>query len=185
MAKAKTQTADPPYAKVGRPQVPPQVRLKERQQLSSLEPRGRTFDEVAQLLDLDGLTDGRIRFRCGASGSRAHCTSAQHARRGWRATLRASPWCRCTLESGDDVVILEGEAVEVSDQSTLKKLDAASRANYKMPLMLAPGSVLYCVRPKIALAWTEKKSFPMRRAGNSAQVDVALWERIFEPSRRV
>ena len=55
------------------------------------------------------------------------------------------------------MVILEGEAVEVSDQSTLKKLDAASRANYKMPLMLAPGSVLYCVRPKIALAWTEKK----------------------------
>jgi len=94
------------------------------------------------LLDLDGLTDGRIRFRCGASGSRAHCTSAQHAGRGWRATLRASPWCRCTLESGDDVVILEGEAVEVSDQSTLKKLDAASRANYKMPLMLVPGSVL-------------------------------------------
>ena len=40
------------------------------------------------------------------------------------------------------MVILEGEAVEVSDQSTLKKLDAASRANYKMPLMLVPGSVL-------------------------------------------
>jgi len=66
------------------------------------------------------------------------------------------------LESGDDVVILEGRAAEVdlTDEPTFKKLDAASRAKYKMPLMTVPGeSVVYCVRPHVVLAWTEK-DFP-------------------------
>src|SRR5690348_16541911 len=66
------------------------------------------------------------------------------------------------LESGDDVVILEGRAAEVdlTDEPTFKKLDAASRAKYKIPLMTVPGeSVVYCVRPHVVLAWTEK-DFP-------------------------
>lgn len=65
------------------------------------------------------------------------------------------------LESGDDVVILEGSAVEVdlADKSTIRKLDAASRAKYKMPLMVVPESVYYSVRPRTVLAWTEK-DFP-------------------------
>src|SRR6201993_3883735 len=44
------------------------------------------------------------------------------------------------LDSGEDVVILEGAAVEVdlTDKPTFKKLDAASRAKYKMPLMVVP-----------------------------------------------
>jgi hypothetical protein len=66
------------------------------------------------------------------------------------------------LESGDDVVILEGNAVEVdlNDAATFRKLDAASRAKYKMPLMIIPGeSVLYSVYPRTVLAWTEK-DFP-------------------------
>lgn len=64
------------------------------------------------------------------------------------------------LESGDDVVILEGSAVEVSDKATLKKLNALSRKKYKMPLTTIPGeTVLYCVRPCVVLAWTEK-DFP-------------------------
>jgi hypothetical protein len=65
------------------------------------------------------------------------------------------------LDSGDDVVILEGAAVEVdlTDKPTFKKLDAASRAKYKMPLMVVPESVLYSVRPRVVLAWTEK-DFP-------------------------
>jgi nitroimidazol reductase NimA-like FMN-containing flavoprotein (pyridoxamine 5'-phosphate oxidase superfamily) len=63
------------------------------------------------------------------------------------------------LESGDDVVILEGTAVEVdeSDKPILKKLDAASRTKYKMPLTVMPGeTVMYSVRPRTVLAWTEK-----------------------------
>jgi hypothetical protein len=65
------------------------------------------------------------------------------------------------LDSGDDCVILEGTAVEVdlTDKSQLKKLDAASRAKYKMPMMVAPENVLYSVRPRVVLAWTEK-DFP-------------------------
>jgi nitroimidazol reductase NimA-like FMN-containing flavoprotein (pyridoxamine 5'-phosphate oxidase superfamily) len=64
------------------------------------------------------------------------------------------------LESGDDVVILEGDAVEVSDKATFKKLDPLSRKKYKMPVTTIPGeTVLYCVRPRVVLAWTEK-GFP-------------------------
>lgn len=65
------------------------------------------------------------------------------------------------LDSGDDVVILEGAAIKVdlSDKLTFKKLDAASRSKYKMPLMVVPGSVVYSVRPRVVLAWTEK-DFP-------------------------
>ena len=61
------------------------------------------------------------------------------------------------LESGDDVVIVEGRAVEVSDKETFDKLDHASRAKYQMPLIIVPGeSVIYRVRPRVVLAWLEK-----------------------------
>jgi pyridoxamine 5'-phosphate oxidase-like protein len=65
------------------------------------------------------------------------------------------------LDSGDEVVILEGTAVgvELTDKPTFKKLDAVSRAKYKMPRMVMPESVLYSVRPRVVLAWTEK-DFP-------------------------
>jgi len=60
--------------------------------------------------------------------------------------------------------------VEVSDQSMFKKLDAASRAKYKMPLLVGPENVIDSVRPRIALAWTEK-NFPS---------DATRWE--FSPN---
>ena len=65
------------------------------------------------------------------------------------------------LDSGDDVVIVEGEAREVpqSDKQIFSMLDAASKTKYKMPLMVVPGSVLYAVRPRVVLSWTEK-DFP-------------------------
>jgi hypothetical protein len=65
------------------------------------------------------------------------------------------------LDSGDDVVIVEGEAraIPPSDKEVLTKLDAASKTKYKMPLMIVPGSVLYAVRPRVVLSWTEKE-FP-------------------------
>lgn len=75
--------------------------------------------------------------------------------------LAHNPAISVHLESGDDVVILEGIAQEVniSDKSTVKKLDAVSRAKYKMPLMVVPEAVFYCVRPRVVLAWTES-DFP-------------------------
>ncbi len=63
------------------------------------------------------------------------------------------------LESGNDVIILEGSAVEadLTDKPFLKKIDAASRAKYKMPLTVMSGeTMLYSVHPRIVLAWTEK-----------------------------
>jgi nitroimidazol reductase NimA-like FMN-containing flavoprotein (pyridoxamine 5'-phosphate oxidase superfamily) len=77
--------------------------------------------------------------------------------------LARNPAISIHLESGDDVVILEGTATEVdpSDKSTFKKLDAASRVKYKMPMAAPPGSdsVVYRVSPRMVLAWTEK-DFP-------------------------
>jgi nitroimidazol reductase NimA-like FMN-containing flavoprotein (pyridoxamine 5'-phosphate oxidase superfamily) len=77
--------------------------------------------------------------------------------------LSHNPAISIHLESGDDVVILEGTAAEVdpNDKPTFKKLDAASRAKYNMPMAAPPGgeSGVYRVRPHVVLAWTEK-DFP-------------------------
>lgn len=75
--------------------------------------------------------------------------------------LAQNPAVSIHLESGDDVIILEGNAVEVdlTDKSKLQPLDAASRVKYKMPLMATPEVVLYSVRPRVVLAWTEN-NFP-------------------------
>jgi hypothetical protein len=73
--------------------------------------------------------------------------------------LAHNPAVSVHLESGDDVVILEGTAVEVKDKATFKRLDPECRRKYKMPLMIMPESVTYCVRPRVVLAWTEKE-FP-------------------------
>ena len=47
----------------------------------------------------------------------------------------------------------------LSDKTIFKMLDTASRAKYKMPLMVVADSVMYSVRPRTVLAWTEK-DFP-------------------------
>jgi general stress protein 26 len=73
--------------------------------------------------------------------------------------LARNPAVSAHLESGDDVIILEGTAVEVRDQAIFKKIDSACRTKYKMPLMIIPESVLYCVRPRVVLAWKES-DFP-------------------------
>ncbi len=74
--------------------------------------------------------------------------------------LARQPAVSVHLESGDDVVILEGEAVEVADNKTIAKIDAAYRKKYQTPLLTIPGeTALYRVRPRAALAWTEK-NFP-------------------------
>src|SRR5689334_17289007 len=74
--------------------------------------------------------------------------------------LAKNPAVSVHLESGDDVVILEGTAVVVDDAATLNRIDEASKLKYNMPLMIMPGeTTIYLVRPKVALAWTEK-DFP-------------------------
>jgi len=75
--------------------------------------------------------------------------------------IAANPALSVHLESGDDVVIIEGRAVEadLSDSTIRSKLDAESQRKYKMPLMITPETVCYQVRPKVVLAWTEQE-FP-------------------------
>jgi hypothetical protein len=63
------------------------------------------------------------------------------------------------LESGDDVVILEGEATQVDEKALARELDAAARKKYGMPMVIVSGAVAFCVRPRVVLAWTEQ-DFP-------------------------
>jgi hypothetical protein len=95
--------------------------------------------------------------------------TARHAQKA--KNLAHNPAVSVHLESGDDVVILEGEAVETDlNEKTLRsKLDTACRFKYKMPLMVVPESICYRVRPRVVLAWTEKE-FPT----NSTRWEFAL-----------
>ena len=92
--------------------------------------------------------DGALYFGTGRSSRKAQ-------------NLQNNPAVSIHLESGNDVVILEGTAVEVdvTDRATIKKLDAASRSKYNMPIMVTPEVALYAVSPRKVLAWTEK-DFP-------------------------
>ena len=68
--------------------------------------------------------------------------------------LAANPAVSVHVESGDELVILEGhvEAVKLD-----KKIDAAYARKYKMHLMGFPGAiVIFRLKPKTVLAWREK-----------------------------
>jgi hypothetical protein len=77
--------------------------------------------------------------------------------------IARNPAVSIHLESADDMVAFEGTAVEVDpekfDPAFRKRADAMLRKKYKMPFTIIPGSVMYRVRPRVALAWLEKK-FP-------------------------
>jgi pyridoxine/pyridoxamine 5'-phosphate oxidase len=83
-------------------------------------------------------------------------TTTQKAR-----NMARNPAVSVHLESGDDVVIIEGtvEPLALSDKPVVQRLDAVSRSKYKMPLMVSNESRLYRVVPRVAFAWTEK-DFP-------------------------
>src|SRR5436190_10842025 len=51
------------------------------------------------------------------------------------------------LESGDDVVILEGRAEEVDQKALARQLDASARKKYGMPMMVIPDSIAFRVPP--------------------------------------
>jgi Pyridoxamine 5'-phosphate oxidase len=156
------EATEPAGCKVGLPHVPPLYGLKTPHQylpfrhaeqrlavarnywICTVRPDGRPHAIPVWGFWLDGC----LYFGTARSSRKAR-------------NLANNPALSIHLESGDDVIILEGQAVEVdlTDKPTFKKLDAASRAKYKMPIMIVPESVLYCVRPRMVLAWTEK-DFP-------------------------
>ena len=74
--------------------------------------------------------------------------------------LAKNPAMGVHLESGDDAVILEGLAEEVTNADLIAAIDKAYSPKYKMRLTEAPGElVIYALRPRVALAWRER-DFP-------------------------
>mgnify|MGYP001604736294 CR=1 FL=1 len=71
--------------------------------------------------------------------------------------LAANPALVVHLESGDDVVILEGVAEQVTDRAPLAAVDDAYFAKYRMRLLDHPGDVgIYALEPGVAFAWQER-----------------------------
>jgi nitroimidazol reductase NimA-like FMN-containing flavoprotein (pyridoxamine 5'-phosphate oxidase superfamily) len=61
------------------------------------------------------------------------------------------------LESGDDVVIVEGMATEVKDRARLAAIDDAYHAKYRMRVLEMPGPPLFFqVTPRTVFSWYEK-----------------------------
>jgi hypothetical protein len=82
-----------------------------------------------------------------------------HSRKG--RNLEANPAVVVHLESGDDVVILEGIVEEVSDAALLTRADQAYFDKYQFHLAgdQAPAGLVYRLRPRKIFAWPES-SFP-------------------------
>ena len=64
------------------------------------------------------------------------------------------------LESGDEVVILEGRVEEARDAALLENFTDACEQKYAIrPDPTSPGEITYLLRPRVALVWSEK-DFP-------------------------
>ncbi len=83
-----------------------------------------------------------------------------HRRSRKARNLAANPAVVVHLESGDNAVIVEGTAREVTARVALAPVDDAYFAKYKMRLSDIPaGSGIYAVEPHVVFAWREK-DFP-------------------------
>jgi len=70
--------------------------------------------------------------------------------------LAENPAIAVHLESGDDVIILEGIVEQLLPEGALReKMNEESLAKYKMPLFLPPGAKMYMLKPRVAFAWSE------------------------------
>ena len=84
----------------------------------------------------------------------------------WFSTARASqkgrnlarePSLVAHLESGDETVILEGEAEDVHDPAALGRFADAYAEKYDFrPDPTAPASAVYRLRPRVAQTWRER-----------------------------
>ena len=74
--------------------------------------------------------------------------------------LALDPRISAHLESGDEVVILNGRVSVVTDHDEFEKVAAAYQAKYDIPLDSSDGSqVLFSVEHSVALGWLES-DFP-------------------------
>jgi hypothetical protein len=71
----------------------------------------------------------------------------------WSRNLAANPHVSVHLESGDDVVIIEGTVDRITDPKhpLVEKIDDAYEAKYKM----RHGIPFWVLRPKLAFAWSK------------------------------
>jgi hypothetical protein len=161
-AKSTLPAAHPSNYTVGLPHVPPLYGLKPRHKFLAFTHAEERLEKARNYWICTVRPDGRPHsipvwgFWIDGAFYFGTARSSRKAR-----NLVHNPALSVHLESGDDVIIFEGSAVEVdlTDKPLFKKLDAASRAKYKMPLMIVAESVLYSVRPSVVLAWTEN-NFP-------------------------
>jgi PPOX class probable F420-dependent enzyme len=70
--------------------------------------------------------------------------------------LRASPEVVAHVESGDEVVIIEGVAEEVIGDEAAEPVNQAYERKYAWRAEAGDPSPLYAVRPRRAFAWREK-----------------------------
>jgi pyridoxine/pyridoxamine 5'-phosphate oxidase len=75
------------------------------------------------------------------------------------ANLAANPALVVHLESGDEVVILEGTAEKVTDPTLLARFADAYEAKYRFRPEVSGEAVVYRLRPRVAFAWRER-DFP-------------------------
>jgi nitroimidazol reductase NimA-like FMN-containing flavoprotein (pyridoxamine 5'-phosphate oxidase superfamily) len=159
---AKRERPEPSGLRVGLPHVPALYGLKPRKQYLPWNHARQRLERSRNYWICTGRPDGRphsIPVWGFFVDDTLYFGTARSSRKA--KNLSRNPAVSIHLDSGDDVVIVEGEAVEVapSDRKTIAKLDGASKKKYKMPLMIVPESVLYAVRPRVVLSWTEK-DFP-------------------------
>ncbi len=71
----------------------------------------------------------------------------------WSRNLEANPQVAVHLESGDEVVILEGRVERISDPNSphAQPVDAAYVAKYNMP----HGLPVWKLHPRVAFAWSK------------------------------
>lgn len=73
---------------------------------------------------------------------------------GWTRKARniaANPAVVIHLESGDDVVIFEGTAEEITDKALQTRIDDAYEAKYG----IRHGTPVWALRPRVVFAWTK------------------------------
>ena len=87
--------------------------------------------------------DGVVYFGSGRSSRRAR-------------NLAHNPAVVVHLESGDEAVIVEGIAEEVTDREELAAVAERYRAKYDLWSDPDEGSAIYAVRPRVAFGWLEK-----------------------------
>jgi hypothetical protein len=81
--------------------------------------------------------------------------TGRHSRKA--RNLAANPALVVHLESGDDVVIVEGVAEEVADPALLGRLDVAYFEKYQVHVVEASSQEpFFAVRPTVAFAWLER-----------------------------